>query len=121
MEPTAKLFVLGIASLVAAGISFIIGSVLVWLGAVLAGIRNATFGKAMATALLSAIVWWIVPGILHYIPCIGWILGPVLAFFITLAIVMAVFNCPVSQAAVAWILYIIGFAIAKVIAFPIFR
>jgi hypothetical protein len=121
MHAAAKLFVFGVISIVTAVISFVVGSLLVWLGASVAGIRNATFGKAAATALLASIVWWLSFALLGWIWCIGPIIACVISLFLSLGIVMAIFNCSARQALAAWILYIIGIAVVRAIAFPLVR
>ena len=118
METAARLFAFSLVSFLTAVGSAILGSLLIWLGAHLAGIRNATFGKALAVAILAALVWWIVPGVFMIIPCIGKMIGVVLAFFISLGIVVVVLNCRLNQALAAWIAYIVGLAITQAIFWP---
>ncbi len=95
----------------------LIGALFLWVGAKVAKIAGATFGKAFLAALLGVVAGLI----LGLVPAIGWLLG-IIAYII---IIKYVFNTDWGKAIIAWLIafvasLIVGFILAKVFGITLF-
>jgi hypothetical protein len=106
---------LGAGILVFFIIALLITAFFLWIGVKLAGIRGASFGKAIIAALLSIIATMILSIILSLLPFIGGFLGLLLGILVSIYIIRVVFDTSWGKALVAWILYIIAIIIAMLI------
>lgn len=93
-------------------ISLLITALFLWIGATLAGIKGASFGKAILTALLSVIGLTILGVFLSFIPFMGDFLGLLLGVLLSIFIIKAVFDTSWGKALSAWIFYVIAVMIA---------
>ncbi|MBU7032945.1 MAG: hypothetical protein HXS53_10470 [Theionarchaea archaeon] len=96
-------------------IALLITAFFIWIGAKLAGIRNASFGKAIIAALVSVIVLTLMVPLLSLTPLGGGLLGLLLGILISVYIIKAVFDTSWGKAILAWILYVVAVVIAIVI------
>ncbi|MFQ6087519.1 MAG: hypothetical protein ACE5K0_01275 [Candidatus Methanofastidiosia archaeon] len=102
------LFGLGItAILVLIVLLFIIGAFFIWIGAKLAGVRDATFGKALICAVALALIGPIFNLLLSFIG-IGGFIGFILGLLVTLYIIKSIFDTSWGKAFVVWILSIVA-------------
>jgi len=92
--------------------SLLITALFLWIGANLAGIKGANFGKAILTALLSVVALTILGLFLSLIPFIGGFLGLLLGVLLSIYIIKAVFDTSWGKALLAWIFYVIAIVIA---------
>lgn len=97
-------------------LGLVISAFLLWIGTKLAGIHNASFGKAVAAALISIVVLAIVRAAGSYIPLLKGIIGWVIGILVSVYIIKAVFDTSWGKAFLAWILYIVAVIMAVVIA-----
>jgi len=115
----------GLAGFVIIGILILIGlfisaAILLW-GARIAGIKNRTFGRAIATIILGGIASTLLSALLSMATPLGIGLGAILGFCVSAVIMMAIFNTTFGKALAAniitWVLSIVvGIGLAMVFA-----
>jgi len=105
-----------IVAIVAAFILFfVIEAFFIWVGAKLAAIEDASFGKAFISAIAIFIIVPIVSAVVAMVlPSVA-ALGAVVAVLLTLWILKSVFSTGWVRAFVAWILSIVGMIVTAVI------
>jgi hypothetical protein len=108
---------LGILSiLVTVVIAVVIAGFFMWLGAKVAGVRNATFGRAVMAAIGASFIMWIVWVIFSLIPVIGPIVGFFLGLLFAILVIQAAFQTSFGKAILVWIFNIIAQMVAMFIA-----
>ena len=97
-------------------LALLISAFFLWIGAKLAGIREASFGKAILAALVSVVALALLQIVLSLIPRIGGTLGLLLGILVSIYVIKAVFDTGWGKAILAWILYIVAIILAGIIA-----
>jgi hypothetical protein len=97
-------------------LALLISAFFLWIGAKLAGIREASFGKAILAALVSVVALALLQIVLSLIPRIGGTLGLLLGILVSIYVIKAVFDTGWGKAILAWILYIVAIIVAGIIA-----
>ncbi len=90
-------------------VMLLVAAFFLWVGAKVAGIKGASFLKAILAAFLGMIAGII----LNYVPGIGWLLG-IIAYIV---IIKYVFNTDWGKAVIAWLVsfvasLVVGFILA---------
>lgn len=80
-----------------------VSAVFIWMGAKLAGIGGATFGKSFWAALVSSFFVWALTGIGAAVFGIGTVAGWIIGVIITLFILKKIFNTTWGKALLAWL------------------
>ncbi len=109
----------GIAVLLLLILLLVIAAFFLWIGAKLAGIQNATFGKAVVAALVSVIALAVLQVIMSIIPFLGGLVGFLLGILVSIYIIKAVFDTSWGKALLAWILYVVAIIATVFIALVI--
>lgn len=109
----------GIAVLLLLILLLVIAAFFLWIGAKLAGIQNATFGKAVVAALVSVIALAVLQVITSIIPFLGGLVGFLLGILVSIYIIKAVFDTSWGKALLAWILYVVAIIATVFIALVI--
>jgi hypothetical protein len=98
---------------------FALGAVLagffIWIGAKMAGVENAGFGKSIIAALGSSFIAWFMATILSIVPVIGTFLGLVLGLLFSIFVIKGVFSTSFGKAFLVWIFHVIAQILAVVI------
>ena len=94
----------------------LLSSLFMMLGAKMAGISNATFGKSILASLGSALITWLVTIVLSIIPVIGSVLGFFVGLFFALLVIQGVYSTTMGKAFLCWIFNILAKIIAIAIA-----
>jgi hypothetical protein len=100
------------ATIVAAIIAAVIGGFFMWIGAKLAGVRGATFGKSIVAAVLAALVTWVVTAIFSYLPVFGNVIGFFLGIVFSVFVIQGVFKVRFTKALIVWLFYIVAQVVA---------
>jgi hypothetical protein len=106
---------LGVGLIAFLVLALLISAFFLWIGAKLAGIRGASFGKAVLAALVSVVALAILEIVLSLIPRIGGTLGLLLGILVSIYVIKAVFDTGWGKAILAWILYIAAIIVAGII------
>jgi|GEM_PF-2376968 hypothetical protein len=85
----------------------------IWIGSKLAGIKNATIGKAVISALAGGILASISMGIVGSIPFIGFV-APLIALILYLWVLKVVFDTTWGKVFIAWLFSIVAFFIVMI-------
>ncbi len=96
------------AVIIVAIIAAVVGGFFMWVGAHLAGVRRATFGKSIAAAVLAALVTWVITGIFSFLPVHGNIIGFLIGVIFSVYVIRGVYSVRVGKALLVWIFYIIA-------------
>lgn len=97
-------------------LDIIFSAFLMLLGAKLARIENATFGKSLLASLGSAIVTWLITTVFSILPGIGTIIGFLFGVLLSIFIIKSVYNTRMEKAFLCWIFNIIAKIAAIIIA-----
>ncbi len=93
--------------LVAILISILVGGFFMWMGAKMAAVKYATFGRAVIAALWVALIMWIIPyifALLTFTTWFGWLIGVILALFA----IQGAFSTSFLRALLVWIFSIVA-------------
>ncbi|MDP6438878.1 MAG: hypothetical protein QGH74_04510 [Candidatus Brocadiia bacterium] len=101
-------------------LSALIGGMFMWVGAKMAGVRNATFGKSVVAAVAVAVITWLIAGVCSILPVIGTIFGFVLGLIFAVFVIQGVYGTSFARALVVWIFNVIAQVLALVIALVTF-
>jgi len=104
------------AVLVGIVLYFAFQAIFIWFGAKVAGIKDASFGKAFWTAIATTILLILVNAIFMFLNIAsGGLIGLLLSVLVMIWVIKSIFNTGWGKAIVAWIMSIIGVVIATVI------
>jgi len=84
-------------------VATVISAIFIWLGAKLAGIKGATFGRSFWAALVSSFLVWALTGIGAALFGFGTVLGWIIGILITLVVLKKIFNTTWGKALLAWL------------------
>ncbi|MCK5098926.1 MAG: hypothetical protein KAR45_12540, partial [Desulfobacteraceae bacterium] len=84
-------------------IATIIAAFFMWVGAKVAGVRNATFFKSIIAALGSAFITWFVSFVFSVVPVFGTILGFMIGLFFAILVIKASYSTSFGKALLVWI------------------
>jgi hypothetical protein len=107
---------IGISLIAFLVVALLLAAFFLWVGAKLAGIEGASFGKAILAALASVIALGLLEVILSLLPRSGGLIGLLLGVLVSIYIIKAVFDTSWGKAILAWILYIVAIIVAGIIA-----
>lgn len=96
-------------------IATIIAAFFMWVGAKMAGVRNATFFKSIIAALGSAFITWFISLVFSVVPVFGTILGFIIGLFFAILVIKASYSTTIGKALLVWIFHIIAEIIAIII------
>jgi hypothetical protein len=96
-------------------ITTIIAAFFMWIGAKLAKVEKATFGKAILAALAAAAITWVLFLLFNFIPVVGPMLGLIIGLILTIFAIKAIFSTTFGKAALVWLFNIIAVIIAGAI------
>ena len=96
-------------------IATIIAAFFMWVGAKIAGVRNATFFKSIIAALGSAFITWFVSFIFSVVPVFGTILGFMIGLFFAILVIKASYSTSFGKALLVWIFHVVAEIIAIII------
>ncbi len=80
-----------------------LSALLMLLGAKLAGVRDATFGKALLASIGATFVTWLIGGLCSVVPVVGTALGFLLGLALSVFVIQAVFVVPFRKALLTWV------------------
>ncbi len=96
-------------------IATIIAAFFMWVGAKMAGVRNATFFKSIVAALGSAFITWFISLVFSVVPVFGTVLGFIIGLFFAILVIKASYSTSFGKALLVWIFHIIAEIIAIII------
>ena len=96
-------------------IATIIAAFFMWVGAKVAGVRNATFFKSTVAALGSTFITWFISLVFSVVPVFGTILGFIIGLFFAILVIKASYSTSFGKALLVWIFHIIAEIIAIII------
>ncbi len=108
---TLFLFVLGLFV-----VATVVSAFFIWIGAKVAGVGNATFGKAFWAAILTSLVVWALTGIASLLFGFGSIAGWFLGVLITLVLLKWIYKTTWGKAFLTWLFCGIAQVIVLLIA-----
>jgi len=92
----------------------------IWIGAKMAFIPKASFGRAVMTAIACGMGSFFLSGILLFLPGIGPLLGQIIGIVLSLFIIKAMFDTSFGKALLAWMFQIFAVVIALLVCFLTF-
>ena len=98
---------------------FLLSSLFMFIGARMAGVEKATFGRAMGAALVSSVVTWLFALLFSVVPGVGTVLGFLVGLLFALFVIMAVFATTFGRAFLTWIFNVLAQAAAVVLAIAV--
>lgn len=96
------------ATIVAAIIAAVIGGFFMWIGANLASVRRATFGRSIIAAVLATLVTWVITVIFSYLPFYGNAIGYFLGIVFSIFVIQGVFGLRFVKGLLVWLFYIVA-------------
>jgi len=93
----------------------IIGSFFMWIGAKMAGVQNAGFGKSILAAIATSVITIIISGVFSVVPVMGTVLGFLVGLLLSLFIIKAVYDTSFGKALLTWIFCIVAQIVAVII------
>jgi hypothetical protein len=102
--------------LIAALIAIFLASFFMWIGAKIARVGNATFGRSIVAAVGSGFITWLVSIVFDYIPETPFIIGFIVGLFLTIIIIKAAYSTSFGKALLVWIFGVIAEIIALLLA-----
>jgi|GEM_PF-668003 len=92
----------------------------IWLGAKMAFIPKASFGRAIMAAIACGMGSFLLSGLLLFLPPIGPLIGQIIGIILSLFIIKAIFETSFGKAFLAWMFQIFAVIIALVVCFLTF-
>ena len=103
-------------------IGFLLGALFMNIGAKIAKVENATFGKSLFAAFIVTIIIAITGAAFSILPIIGTIFGIVVSLLLSTLVVKAIYNTSYGKAFLALIFYIIiVFILTVIVIFGFFN
>lgn len=90
----------------------LIAAFFMWIGAKMAGIKEATFGKSLIAAIGAEFIIWIFSLILSVIPVIGTVIGFIVGLTFAIFVIKGTYNTSFGKALVAWVFCVISEIVA---------
>jgi hypothetical protein len=113
MNPISILIAMGIGSVVFLVTGTLLGGLFLWMGAQVAGIQRAGFGKSVLAALLGMVAALLISVVFGFIPFAGGALAALGSIAALMFIIQAVFETTIGKAAVPCLFAIV----AEIISF----
>ena len=79
-------------------VATMVSAFFIWLGAKIAGVKNATFMKSFWAALISSVLIWVLAAVIN---APGWVLG----LLVSLVVIKAIFDTSWGKALLTWIFH----------------
>lgn len=92
----------------------------IWIGAKMAFIPKASFGRAIMAAIACGMGSFLLSGVLLPLLPVGPIMGQVIGIMLSLFIIKAIFETSFGKALLAWIFHIFAVIVAYVVCFLTF-
>jgi hypothetical protein len=86
-----------------------------WIGAKIACVGNATFGRSIVAAVGSGFITWLGSIVFEQIPGTTYIIGFFIGLFFTILVIKATYSTSFGKALLVWIFQIIALFVALVI------
>jgi hypothetical protein len=103
------------ATIVTAIIAAVVGGIFMWIGANLAGVRRATFGRSIIAAVLATLVTWVITVIFSYLPFYGNAIGYFLGIVFSIFVIQGVFGIRFVKGLLVWLFYIVAQFVAMLL------
>jgi len=103
--------VLGLATIVllaTAVIAALMAGVFMWLGARIASVRNATFGRSVVAAIVVSLVMWLVTLASSVMPVMGGIAGLALGLILGIFVIQGIFGTTFGRALLVWVFNVVA-------------
>lgn len=101
-------FMFGYGMLLAFLMSIVIGGLFMWIAAKIAGLRRATFARAIMAAVGVSLVKFLAAGVFGILPLVGPVFGYVVGLFLGILVIKAAFECSTRQALLVWLFEILA-------------
>ena len=92
----------------------------IWIGAKMAFIPKASFGRAIMAAIACGMGSFLLSGMLLFLPSIGPLLGQIIGIILSLFIIKAMFETSFGKAFLAWLFQIFAVIITLVVCLRTF-
>ncbi|RTZ93681.1 MAG: hypothetical protein DSY91_01655 [Deltaproteobacteria bacterium] len=108
MEPLSALAVIATAILGIAVLAMLIATLFMWIGAKLAGVEKATFGRSFIAAIGSAFLTWILSLIFSLFPPVGLPVGFVIGLILVIFVIMGAYDTSFGKALLVWLFHLLA-------------
>lgn len=98
----------------------VIGGFFMWVGAKMAGVANATFGRSILAALAASFITWLVSGVCSILPVVGTVVGFILGLLLGIIVIQGVYGTSFAKALLVWIFNVMAQILALLIAIATF-
>ena len=97
-------------------IGWLIAVGLILLAAKMAGVENATFGKAAIAGFVASLVTWLCSLVFSIVPVVGTILGAIFGLLLSIFVIKGVFSTTFGKAFLVWIFHVVAQVVAVIVA-----
>ena len=97
-------------------IAILVGAFFIWLGAKMASVKNATFGRSILAAIGASVVTGLLSWVFAGFTGIGAIVGFLIGLFLSILIIKAVFKIDWGKALLVWVFHVVAEIIAIAIS-----
>ena len=110
-----NIFILGYGMIFIVVLAVLFGGFMMWVAAKIAGVKKATFGRAVVAAIGSTAAWSLIGILFHFIPLFGDLVGLVIGLILAILVIRGAFETSTGKALLVWIFEIIATVVAIVI------
>ncbi len=96
-------------------LAMFIATFFMWLGAKMAGVQKATFGRSFIAAMGSAFLTWILSLSLSFFPPIGPPIGFLIGLILVIFVIMGAYDTHFGKALLVWLFHLLAEIAAIVI------
>jgi len=98
----------------------LLAGLFMWIGAKLARVPGATFGKAILAGIASAFASWLMTAVFSVVPVIGTLVGFLAGLLLSAFVIQAVFDTSLEKALLVWVFHLLAEILVIVIALATF-
>jgi hypothetical protein len=111
----SNIFIFGYGMIFIVVLAVLFGGLMMWIAAKIAGVRKATFGRAVVAAIGCAAVSFLLGAGFHFIPIFGDLVGFFIGLVLSILVIKGAFDTTTGKALLVWIFEIIAAFVAIVI------
>jgi hypothetical protein len=108
MEMLSTIGVVATAILGIAVLALLIATFFMWIGAKMAGVKKATFGRSFIAALASAFLTWFLSLALSFFPPIGPPIGFLIGLVLVVFVIKGAYDTNFGKALLVWVFHLLA-------------
>jgi len=108
MDMISTLVAISTAVLGVAVLAMLIATFFMWIGAKMAGVEKATFGRSFIAALGSAFLTWILSFSLSFFPPVGPPIGFLIGLILVIFVIKGAYDTNFGKALLVWVFHLLA-------------